>query len=298
MQLMGILNVNADSFSDPRVVHDRDTDTKLRVHDGSVMYEAGADIVDVGAESASPSTPIADAKAEIDTLLPVIDGLSGMAVPTSVDTYKPEVARACIDAGAAVINDYSGLVHPELAGICADGQARLVLTHNPAGVKNKVLDPHAYPDVIGSVIAWFEAKITEVEAAGLARDRIILDPGIDLAKTPAQSIHLLRGCSALAQLGLPLLLALSRKDFIGALSPSTPVQRGPGTLASIGHLLDVPRTIARVHDVVAAAQYLRVADALAGRCPVDPDLAVPLEARRQLPSPAFRRRSAVQQPAR
>jgi dihydropteroate synthase len=285
-RLMGILNVNADSFSDPRVVVDGADDVARLVAAGIGLSEAGADIVDVGAESASPATLAVDASAEIDALLPVLDGLHGAGVTTSVDTYKPAVARACVAAGTAVINDYSGLVHSEVAGICADGGARLVLTHNPAGVKNKVLDPSGYPNVIGDVMAWFEAKIAMVEDQGLAADRVLLDPGIDLAKTPAQSIALLRGLPTLAGFGLPLLVAISRKDFIGAVSPSNPTERDPGTLAALGHLVGMPQVIARVHDVAAAAQYIRVADTLAGRAFVDPTLSLAPQLRREAAQPA------------
>lgn len=288
--LMGILNVNADSFSDPRVVVDKADEVARLVAAGTGLSDAGAHVVDVGAESASPATPVVDASAEIDALLPVLDGLHRAGVTTSVDTYKPAVARACVAAGTAIVNDYSGLVHTEVAGICADGGARLVLTHNPAGVKNKVLDPHRYPNVTDEVMTWFEAKIAMIEARGLSADRVLLDPGIDLAKTPAQSIALLRGLPKLAGFGLPLLVAISRKDFIGAVSPSSPTERDPGTLAALGHLVGIPRVIARVHDVAAAAQYLRVANTLAGRVLVDPtlSLASPLrrEAAQRAPTPA------------
>jgi dihydropteroate synthase len=280
-QLMGILNVNADSFSDPRAVHDQAGDLNRLVSSGVRLAEEGADLVDVGAESASPATRVIDASAEIDLLLPVLAGLHRVGVVTSVDTYKPSVASACVAAGVSVVNDYSGLVHPELAGICADTSARLVLTHNPAGVKNKLLDPDAYGDVVAAVADWFEAKLAVVQAQGLAVERVILDPGIDLAKTPAQSIEVLRGLPRLAVLGVPLLVAISRKDFIGAVSPSSPADRDPGTMAALGHLIGLPRAIARVHDVAAARQYLRVAGTLAARTPVDPGLALPIAHRRE-----------------
>lgn len=279
--LMGIINVNADSFSDPREVADEAGELLRLVAAGVALSQAGADLVDVGAESASPATPVVGASAEIDALLPVLDGLHRAGVTSSVDTYKPGVAEACVAAGTAVVNDYSGLVHPEVAGICADGGAGLVLTHNPAGVKNKVLDPHGYTDMVAEVASWFETKLAVIEAQGLAAERVLLDPGIDLAKTPAQSIELLRSLPALAGFGLPLLVAISRKDFIGAVSPSRPAERGPGTLAALGSLVGLPRVIARVHDVAAAAQYLQVAGALAGDAPVDPTLSLPGVFRRQ-----------------
>lgn len=280
-QLMGILNVNADSFSDPRHAAGVEQDVACVSRRGIDLWQAGADLVDVGAESASPATPVVDAQSEIEALLPVLDGLHRAGVVTSVDTYKPSVAQACVDAGAAVINDYSGLVHPEVAGICAAGGARLVLTHNPAGVKNKVLDPGGYSSIVDEVAAWFDAKLAIVTDHGLASERVLLDPGIDLAKTPAQSIEVLRGLPRLADFGLPLLVAISRKDFIGAVAPSRPAERDPGTLAALGYLIGLPRIIARVHDITAARQYLDIADVLSGRTPVAPDLSLPVARRRQ-----------------
>jgi dihydropteroate synthase len=274
--LMGILNVNADSFSDPHAGTGQDALAR-----GLALWDAGAGIVDVGAESASPATPVVAEAAEIAALVPVVEALAAADVVVSVDTYKPAVAQACAEAGAAIINDYSGLVHPELAGLCADLGVRLVLTHNPPGVKAKVLEPALYEDVTAEVARWFEAQLTSIEAAGLARDRVLLDPGVDLAKTPAQSIELLRGLGALTSFALPLLVAISRKDFIGAVSPSRPADRDPGTLAALGHLVGVPGAIARVHDVAACAQYLDVHQVLVGDDPVDPELAVPMELRRE-----------------
>lgn len=280
-RLMGILNVNGDSFSDPRHGVGGEREIARLTQLGVGLWQAGADLVDVGAESASPATPVVDAPVEVEALIPVLAGLHRAGVTTSVDTYKPDVAKACVDAGTAVINDYSGLVHPEIAGICADSGVRLVLTHNPAGVKNKVLDPRGYTDVVDDVASWFETKLAVIEAHGLPRERVLLDPGIDLAKTPAQSIELLRGLSLLASLDLPLLVAVSRKDFIGAVSPSRPAERDAGTLAAVGSLSKLPRVIVRVHDVAAVRQYLDVANALSGRTPIDPELSLPLEHRRQ-----------------
>jgi dihydropteroate synthase len=280
-QLMGILNVNVDSFSDPRAGRAEGPAASGLVQEGLELWEAGASVVDVGAESASPATPVLDAATELDALLPVLEGLHRADVATSVDTYKPEVARGCVAAGTSIVNDYTGLQHPELAGICADGGARLVLTHNPPGAKNKVLDADRHDDVVADVYAWFEKMIAEVEVQGLPAERLLLDPGIDLAKTPAQSISLLQGLSQLVELGVPLLVAVSRKDFIGALTASRPGQRDPGTLAALAHLAGLPEVVVRIHDVAGAAQYLQVADALAGRIPVPRDLSLAPELRRQ-----------------
>lgn len=275
---MGILNVNTDSFSDPG----GDADVAATVARGVEMARAGAAIVDVGAESASPATPVVDAGEEIARLEPVLAGLREAGVRTSVDTYKPEVARAAVAAGADLVNDYSGLVNVELAEICAAAGVDLVLTYNVAGVKNKVLDPDRYDDVVGDCCAWFEERLRVVEARGLPAQRVLLDPGVDLSKTPAQSIRLLQGLPVMAErFGLRLLVAVSRKDFIGALTGTPPSRRDPGTLATLPLLAALPRTVARVHDVAAATQFLDVYAAVAdGRSP-DPSLTLPPALRRE-----------------
>lgn len=281
-QLMGILNVNVDSFSDPRRVGEGvRVEPEALVATGLQLWKDGADLVDIGAESASPATPVVEPEAESAALLPVMKGLHDAGVTTSIDTYKAEVASACVAAGAHLINDYSGLADPQLAGICADGGAKLVLTHNPPGVKTKVLDPHAHSDVVTEVVDWFITRLQLVEAEGLPRERVVLDPGIDLGKTPAQSIELLRRLDRLAELGLPLLVAVSRKDFIGALTSTRPGQRDPGTLAALCQLIGQPKVIARVHNVAAARQYIDVASVLQGAGPVEPELSLDPALRRQ-----------------
>lgn len=278
--VMGILNVNADSFSDPRA----STDAAERTQAGVALHRHGAAFVDVGAESASPATQVLRAEAEIEALLPVLARLHEAGVTTSVDTYKPDVAAAAAAAGTSLVNDYSGLVHPELAELCADHDVGLVLTHNPAGVKNKLLDPDRYGDVVDAVSAWFDDRLATIVARGLPASRVVLDPGIDLSKTPAQSIAVLRGLDRLhARFGLTMLLAVSRKDFIGALSSAPPKQRDAGTLATLTTLSRIPDTIARVHDVAAASQYLDVLQALEGDTEPADDLALPMQLRRQTP---------------
>lgn len=266
-RVMGILNVNPDSFSDPRA----GIDVAERVRAGVALARAGADLVDVGAQSASPATPELDPDVEIAHLLPVLQGLHAAGVVTSVDTYKVEVAEAVVAAGTAIVNDYSGLSRPGIVDVCLRGGADLVLTHNVGRVKERLTDPDLYVDVVREVGDWFEARLVAIEAAGLPRDRILLDPGIDLSKTPAQSIAVLRGAGALAErFGLPLLVAVSRKDLIGALVPTRPAERDPGTLAAVAALTRVPDVVVRVHDVAATTQFLTVLEALVGAAEVDP----------------------------
>jgi len=266
-RVMGILNVNPDSFSDPRSGIDVDE----RVRAGIALARAGADVVDVGAQSASPATPELDPEVEVALLLPVLDGLHAAGVTTSVDTYKVAVAEAVVAAGTAIVNDYSGLSQPGLVGVCRDGGADLVLTHNIGRVKERLTDPDLYRDVVLEVGDWFEQRLEVIEAGGLARERVLLDPGIDLSKTPAQSIDVLRGTATLARrFGLAQLVAVSRKDFIGALAPTRPAERDPGTLAAVAALTAVPDVVVRVHDVAAVVQFLTVLAALVGEDGIDP----------------------------
>lgn len=279
VRLMGICNVNADSFSDPRAPGEDAPEAVLA--DARALVAAGADVVDLGAESASPAARRVGPEEEIARLTPVVTALAAEGVTVSVDTYKPQVARACLSAGAAIVNDYSGRVDEELVAACAEHEATLVLTHNPPGPKTKVLDPDAYDsDVVGAVRDWFAERLPGLEAAGLAGARVWLDPGIDLAKTPAQSVALLAGLDRLAALGRPLLLAVSRKDFVGALTATGPHERLAGTLAALEPIARLDDAIVRVHDVAETARYLTVRAALAGEQAVPADLALPEHLRR------------------
>lgn len=266
-RLMGILNVNADSFSDPR----RDVSVAERIAAGVALARAGADVIDVGAQSASPATPVLDPDVELALLLPVLEGLHAAGVTTSVDTYKATVAAGVVAAGAAIVNDYSGLSEPGVVDACLAGGADLVLTHNVGRVKERLTDPDRYVDVVAEVGDWFDERLATIEAAGLPRGRVLLDPGIDLSKTPAQSIAVLRGAGVLsARFGLRQLVAVSRKDLIGALVRARPAERDPGTLAAVAALTAVPDVTVRVHDVAGTMQFLTVLEALVGARDLDP----------------------------
>ena len=161
----------------------------------------------------------------------------------SVDTYKPAVARAAIAAGASIVNDVSGLRDPELAAVCAQTGVALVLMHTLAVPKQRLQDPDLYgEDVTGEVLAFLRARIELALGAGVSFEQLILDPGPDFAKTPAQTIALLANVGRLHELGRPLLLAISRKDFIGALTSRPPRERLAGTLAALADGLDGERT--------------------------------------------------------
>jgi len=277
--LMGIVNASPDSFSDDGSARTLDGQARL----ARELVDAGADILDVGGESARTGVPPIPVEEEIERVVPLVErivGESGVAV--SVDTYKPLLARAAIAAGARIVNDVSGLRDLDLAGVCAETGAALVLMHTRAAPKQRLQDPGLYgEDIAGEVLAFLRARIELALDAGVSFEQLILDPGPDFAKTPAQTIALLADAGRLHALRRPLLMAISRKDFIGALISRPPRERLAGTLAALAHGVDVGAHIFRVHDVAAAADFLRVRAALRGEIEARGDLALAEELRHE-----------------
>jgi dihydropteroate synthase len=274
--LMGIVNASPDSFSDAGLHAGRDAQLKH----ARELLAAGADILDVGGESASTGRPPVELEEEIERVIPLVEVLAGeLGALVSVDTYKPAVARAAIAAGAIIVNDVSGLRDPELADVCAESGAALVLMHTLAAPRERLQDADLYDDVTGEVLAFLHERIELAVSRGVAREQLILDPGPDFAKTPAQTIRLLAELGRLHELGRPLLLAISRKDFIGALTGRAPRARLAGTLAALAHGVAHGAHIFRVHDVGPAADYLAVRAALGREIEVSRDLALAEEVR-------------------
>jgi dihydropteroate synthase len=253
---MGILNASPDSFSDGR-----EEDAAARLERGRALVAAGADIVDVGGESARGDRPAVAVEDEIARVVALVSALAS-EVRVSVDTYKPDVARAVLEAGASMINDVSGLRDPELASLCAEYGATLVIMHTRVAPKETLLDPGAYEDVVADVVAFLRSRIALAEGLGVSD--IVVDPGPDFAKTPAQTVAVLRGIDAVRALGRPVLWAVSRKDFLGAIVARPPAERDAATLAAVGYAADAGAAIIRVHDVAGAADYLRVRSVLRG----------------------------------
>jgi dihydropteroate synthase len=259
--LMGIVNATPDSFSD---AGDHPT-LEARVALGAALLEAGADVLDVGGESARGDTPPVSPGAEIERVVPLIERLAGeLGAVVSVDTYKPDVAEAAIAAGAVLVNDVSGLRDVALADVCARTGAGLVLMHTRVAPKGTLLDPDYYDDVVADAAGFLHERMTVAIARGIDPEQLLLDPGPDFAKTPAQTVALLRRLDALHELGRPLLLAISNKDFVGALTGRPPHERLAGTLAALAHGVEAGAHVVRVHDVAAAADFLRVRAALRG----------------------------------
>jgi len=259
--LMGIVNATPDSFSDAGELPDVDA----RVARAHELAAAGARIVDVGGESAFGGRPPAPEDEEAERVVPVIERIArDLDVLVSVDTYKPAVAEAAIAAGAQLVNDVSGLRDPALADICAATGAGLVLMHTRVAPKGTLLDPRFYGDVAADVRDFLADRIAVAEGAGMHPEQLLLDPGPDFAKTPAQTVAVLRRLDLLHELGRPLLLAVSRKDFLGAITGRGPRDRGAVTLAAVGWAADAGAHVVRVHDVRAAADFLAVRSVLHG----------------------------------
>jgi dihydropteroate synthase len=276
--LMGIVNASPDSFSDGG----RHTTLDAQLQLARELLAAGADILDVGGESASTGRPPVAEQEEIERVAPLIERVaSELGTVVSVDTYKPAVARAAIAAGAAIVNDVSGLRDPGLAKVCAQTGAALVVMHTRAAPRERLQDPDLYGDITVEVLAFLHERIGVALAAGVAREQLIVDPGPDFAKTPAQTVRLLAEVERLHELGHPLLMAISRKDFIGALTGRAPRERLAGTLAALAHGVDAGAHIFRVHDVQAAADFLAVRAALAGELEPSRDLALGEELRHE-----------------
>jgi dihydropteroate synthase len=255
---MGIVNATPDSFSDRQGRKELDE----LVERGMALVEQGADIVDVGGESGRTDRPAVSEDEEAHRVAGPVARLAQKGVPVSVDTWRVGPARAALEAGAAMVNDVSGLAEPALADLCAEFGAALVITHTRAEPKTKAFP--AYDDVVADVTVLLGERMGVAMSAGVPEDALLLDPGLDIAKSPAESVELLRRLAELTVLGRPLLLAVSRKDFVGALTGRAPSARGAGTLGALEPALEAPGAVVRVHDVAATRDFLAVRSALRG----------------------------------
>jgi len=254
-QVMGILNVTPDSFSDGG----RFSGSHDAAIAGADMTAAGAAIIDVGGESTRPgSSPVWEGD-EIDRVVPVIRQLAGGGAAISIDTRKGEVARVAVGAGARLVNDVSALTYdPRLADVTAAAGVPIVLMHHQ-GDPQTMQDNPRYGDVLVEVYLWLEERIAAAEAAGIARERILVDPGFGFGKSVAHNLELMNGLAIFHSLGCPLVLGASRKRTIGALSNEAPAdQRLGGSIALALKAVEQGAHIVRVHDVPETAQALRV----------------------------------------
>ena len=269
---MGIVNATPDSFSDGGARQSLEE----RVELSRSLLAAGADMIDIGGESSVTNRTPVDAEEEIARVVPLIQRVVGeLGAVVSVDTYKPPVARAAVAAGASIVNDVSGLRDVALADVCADTGAALVLMHTSAAPKQKLLDSSYDGRIVADVKRFLRERIRLALARGVSFEQLLLDPGPDFGKTPAQTVEVLRALSDLHALERPLLLSVSRKDFLGAIAWRPPRARLGGTLAAIGHGVAAGAHVLRVHDVAAVADFLAVRAVFAGEAEVDPELRLP-----------------------
>jgi dihydropteroate synthase len=266
--LMGVVNATPDSFSDAGGLATVDERAEL----ATTLVEAGADIIDIGGESGVTNRPAVPAEDETARVVPLIERVVARGAVVSVDTWKPAVAHAAIEAGASIVNDFSGLHDPALAEVCAATGAALVLAHNRAAPKQKLLDPGLDGGVAEDIRLFLGERIDVALGRGVDFEQLLLDPGPDLGKTPAQTVEALQALPELSEFGRPLLLAVSRKDFLGAITARSPRARLAGTLAAIAFGVDAGAHVLRVHDVAEVADFLAVRAALTGARTVDSGL--------------------------
>ncbi len=255
--LMGIVNATPDSFSDGG----RYESLGAQLDVAHELAAAGASILDLGGQSGITGVPEIPVAEEIRRVVPLVEAVRDKIPESliSVDTYRPAVVYAVLEAGAHIVNDISGLLYPDIADLCAAAGAGLVVMHTRARPKEKVLDAELYVDVTADVVAFLTATTDTATRRGVARDAIVVDPGPDFAKTPHQTVAVLRQLDQIRALGWPVLLALSRKDFVGAITGRPPTGRVAGTLGAIAPFAALPGVIFRVHDVRAVADYLQAA---------------------------------------
>jgi len=258
MKVMGIVNVTPDSFSDGGEFFDHER----AIAQGVKLARQGADVLDIGGESTRPGAKAVALEEELRRVIPVIEGLAGV-VPLSIDTAKAEVARRAIAAGAEIVNDVTALRgDPEMAGVCAEAGTRIVLMHM-LGTPRTMQDDPRYNDVVAEVAEFLAVQTGLAEAAGIARDRIWIDPGIGFGKTVAHNLQLLKAIDRFAEMKLPVLVGASRKRFIGQLDRDAPEsERLGGTIAACLAALAGGASMVRVHDVAPVVQALRVAAAI------------------------------------
>ena len=265
--VMGVLNVTQDSFSDGGAF----LAPERAIEHALEMERAGADLIDLGGESARPGSEGIPLDEELRRVLPVLHGLRGrLGIPVSIDTRKAEVAEAAMAAGAEFINDVSGLKHdPRIAEVAARRRVPLVLMHMRGEPKTMQKGPFAR-NVLRDVTAGLRASARKAMQAGLPRSQIVLDPGIGFGKTLEQNYELLARLGELEKLGFPLLVGTSRKGFLGATlareggEPLPPEKRIWGTAATVAASILGGAHIVRVHDVAEMVQVARVADCAVG----------------------------------
>jgi dihydropteroate synthase len=254
-ELMGVVNVTPDSFSDGGAFED----PAAAIAHGRRLADEGAGILDIGGESTRPGAEPVPVEEELRRVIPVVEGLTGARI--SIDTMKLAVAKAAVEAGASYVNDVTAFRNdPDLAGFVADRGLDCCLMHMLGEPRTMQADPR-YDDVVDDVKAFLLARMEFAVGAGVREERIQLDPGIGFGKTLAHNLELLRRLDELTDLGRPLVIGTSRKSFLGKLTGRDVTERVPGTIATCVLALERGATVFRVHDVAEVADALKVAAA-------------------------------------
>ncbi len=252
--VMGILNVTPDSFSDGGSF----VSLEAAVDRAEQMIADGVDIIDIGGESTRPGSTPLPVQQELDRVMPVVYALRDCGKPLSIDTYKPEVMRETLAAGADMINDINGLLAPGAVEAVGNSDCGLCVMHMQRNPETMQVSP-AYQDVVGEVTAFLRARVAELETAGIERERMCIDPGFGFGKTLEHNLVLLKNIGLMQKaLGLPLLAGLSRKTMIGTITGKLPGKRMAGSVAAALAAAANGARILRVHDVAETVDALKV----------------------------------------
>lgn len=255
--IMGIVNLTGDSFSGDGLADDHER----AVAHARRLVDEGADILDLGAESTRPGAPPVALQDELERLLPVLERIAGWNVPVSVDTYKPAVMRAAIAAGAAMINDIAGLAHPDSLAAVAESTCGVCVMHMLGEPRTMQQDPR-YGDVVGEVAGYLAGRVAALRDAGIAGERIVVDPGFCFGKTLEHNLALFRALPELAAAGAPVLVGVSRKSMLGAITGKPVGERLAASVAAACLAAERGAAILRVHDVEATKDALAVWSAI------------------------------------
>ena len=256
--VMGIVNVTPDSFSDGG----KFAQTQLAIEHALTLIEEGADILDIGGESTRPNATPVSLQEELDRVIPVIKGLvKQINIPISIDTYKPLVMQAAINAGASIVNDVRALQEDSALDIVAGSDVGVCLMHMQGSPQTMQINPQ-YNDVVSEVKIFLQQRLLVCEIAGIAKDRILLDPGFGFGKTRAHNITLIQHLASFSSLGQPLLVGLSRKSVLGQMTGSDVDARLYASVAASVISAMVGANIMRVHDVKATVEALKIFTAI------------------------------------
>jgi dihydropteroate synthase len=256
-KVMGIVNVTPDSFSDGG----RHISLAAAIAHAHKLIADGADILDIGGESTRPGAAAVGEQQELDRVLPVIEGLRDIAVPVSIDTWKPAVMRAALASGASMVNDINALQAPDALAVLAGSDAAVCLMHKQGTPESMQLAP-SYADVTGEVMEFLRIRMEAALAAGISRERIVLDPGFGFGKTLVHNLALLKNMQMLNELGVPVLAGLSRKSMLGSITGREVDERVTASVAAALVAVQRGARIVRVHDVRETVDALKVWNAV------------------------------------